>query len=72
VQNQKHEAHDEQEVDHTGTDVKCEKPKKPKYNQNQAINPCMSASPSSPSGKIKRSPAAERVGVRGEKNSKTE
>ena len=30
MQNEKHEADDEQEVDHTGTDVKCEKPKKPK------------------------------------------
>jgi hypothetical protein len=35
MQKEKHEAYDKQEVDQTGTNVKCEKPKQPKNNQNQ-------------------------------------
>jgi len=60
MQNEKHETHDKQEVDQTGTDVKCEKPKQPKNNQTKAINPSMSTSPSLPSGKIKSFPLLQR------------
>jgi hypothetical protein len=35
MQNEKHNTHDEQDVNHTGTYVKCEKPKQPKNYQNQ-------------------------------------
>jgi len=35
MQNEKHYTHDEQDVNHTGAYVKCEKPKQPKNYQNQ-------------------------------------
>jgi hypothetical protein len=68
MQNQKHYTHDEQDVNHTGTYVKCEKPKQPKNYQTKASNPSMSASPSLPSGTIKRMHVAGRADVPREKN----
>jgi len=54
---------DEQDVNHTGAYLKCEKPKQPKNIKTKANNRSMSASPSLPSGTIKRIHVAHAEGV---------